>query len=199
MAHWDCIDIGTCDFATSADRHHGKKILLVEPLEHYLAVYRDRQGVACCASAISDRSGTAVIYHIDPSEIDRLALPAWLKGCSSVDEKAYSLSWAESQGCAVKMSEITTMTFRDLCIQYDVTSIGHLQIDTEGHEHRILPGVIEMIESSLRIEEITVEYDRSLSQDYRSSMEYLFDRLRLLGYAGGEISGLDVHFRLTKI
>ena len=198
MTHWDHIDIGTCDFATSADRYPGSKILLVEPLAHYLIPYGDAEGVTCCVSAISDRSGAAVIYHIDPTEIEKQDLPEWLKGCSAIDEMPYSLAWAESKGCFIVQTEITTMTFRDLCSAYAVTSIGHLQIDTEGHEHRILPGVIEMIENGLEIDEMTVEYDRSLHRDYKIAMENLFVRLEQIGYVKRKISELDVHFRLTK-
>lgn len=197
MAHWDHVEIGTCDFATSADNHRGKKILLVEPLEHYLRSYYDIDGVTCCVSAISDRVGTAKIFHIDPVEIEEKGLPSWLKGCSGIDEKPYSLVWAETKGCNILESDIQVTTFSDLCDRYDVTSISRLQIDTEGHEHRILPRVIDLILGGMVINEIVVEYDRSLPAEYKDAMLDLFSKLESIGYDKSNISSLDVFFRLT--
>jgi hypothetical protein len=90
----------------------------------------------------------------------------------------------------VKIDPVEMLTFSSLCGRYSIKSIGRLKIDTEGHEVHILPGVLEMIQSGLAVENIEFEYAFS-NPSQHIVLNDVADQLVLLGYERYWVSNLD--------
>ncbi len=162
--HFDFVDIGTSDFETSLDlRTNNQTVLLVEPLFSYLANLANGEGIFKAPFAVSNQAGFNKIYYVEESDIQTNNLPAWVKGCNSIGEKHITVTkLLNERGLPViliKSQSIRLITFKQLVEIYAITSIGQLKIDTEGHDHFILPDVIQLLKSKkLRIKSIIIEY-----------------------------------------
>lgn len=156
LAHYDYVDIGTCDFNYTVAP--GQRVLLVEPLRFYLDAIPKYDGLIKAAYAISDFCGTHDMQYVDPA-----LLPSsqddnryWMRGCTML-EGMHPLIETCSLQAAVRTQKVDVITFARLQELYDITSIGHLKIDTEGHESKILDQCAAHIIEGLRVDTIDVE------------------------------------------
>ena len=83
----DFLDIGTCDFETSADEIHNNpsaSIILVEPLKFYLDNIPEHDNITKVNVAISNENSTTKIFYITQDTIDKFSLPGWQIGRAHV-------------------------------------------------------------------------------------------------------------------
>jgi hypothetical protein len=199
---FDYVDIGTCDFYTSADDleiNPSAKVLLVEPLKFYLDNIPSHDNIIKANFAIGDHLDRVSVYYLDQASITKFCLPQWLRGCSSIGRPHWlALDQLSKTGLSielVKNYQIDMITFSDLCDRYDITGIERLKIDTEGHDHHILPGVYEKVVAGLSIDTIIFEY-----QAYMGNTGILDDltiEFEKIGYTKSWLTNIDV--KLDKI
>lgn len=191
---YEYVDIGTCDFDTAADVAKPEdQVLLVEPVQYYLDRILDRSNLRKVNLAVSDKPGSLPVYFVPEVTINTLILPGWVRGCNSVGVRhptvdAVLLDMRLPLGL-VNSTVVEAVTFQQLCGRYDITEIGKLKIDTEGHESFILPGILEKVKAGMLIKEIKFENQESLGD------KVFLDNLVLdfvdLGYTLSEVTNMD--------
>lgn len=198
--HYDYVDIGTSNWGTSCDlitKTNKPQILLVEPVAHYLDQLPVVPHVTKCCAAVGGYDGQSQVYYI-PEDVIRNQLPAdwgFLDGCNSVGDyhptqRDVLLKKTNLGLDTVKIDPVEMLTFSSLCARYSIKSIGRLKIDTEGHEVHILPGVLEMVQHGLVIENIEFEYAFS-NPSQHVVLNDVADQLESLGYERYWVSNLD--------
>lgn len=198
----DFLDIGTCDFETSADEIHNNpsaSIILVEPLKFYLDNIPEHDNITKVNVAISNENSTTKIFYITQDTIDKFSLPGWLRGCNSMGKPhVTALKELSNRGLPInhiKNYEIECITFDELCNRYGVTSIGRLKIDTEGNDHLILEQVLEKIKNGFEIDSIIFEYQKEFHNI--GELNKLSEEFKMIGYTHSWASAIDV--LLTKV
>lgn len=188
------VDIGTCDFDTSTSvALLDEKVLLVEPLQYYLDRITDRENHTKVNLAVSNIAGNLPVYFVPEVTISTLGLPAWIRGCNSVGVRHPTVDTLlldmELPLGLVNNSLVEVVTFKELCSRYNVTEIGKLKIDTEGHEEFILPGVLEMVKLGMLISEIKFENQETLGN--KAFLDNLVIDFVDLGYTLSEVTEMD--------
>lgn len=198
---FDFVDIGTCDFNTSADevlKDEKAKVLLIEPLRFYLDRLRVHDNILKSNVAIGDRRDRVSVFYLEETTIVEHDLPDWLKGCSTIGRPHWlAVSNLEQKGLPldlIKQYEINMVTFEDLCTVYDIQSIGKLTIDTEGHDHLILPDVYKKVAGGFDIKTIIFEYQPYMENT--KQLDELSVKFEELGYKKSWPTTMDV--RLDK-
>ena len=139
------VEIGTSDFRTEAGVTNG---LYVEPVKPYF----DR--LPPCQKenvAISNYSGEAYIYYLEPSVVEELGLPNWARGCNSIGrphptiEKLLINKFGEEGKKYITKSVVKVMRIKDLLTKHKIKKITCLKIDTEGHDAVILNDFLDTV------------------------------------------------------
>ena len=197
---YDYVDIGSCDFDTAYDvAQPGERVLLVEPVQYYLDRIPDREGQVKANLAVSSTTGQFPVYHLPDVTIHLFDLPSWARGCNSIGERHPTIDrLLESRGLdlnLVNKTLVEVINFKQLCDRYQITEIGKLKIDTEGHEQYILPSVLEMVWEGMRIEEIKFENQEVLgNKPFLDNVTLEF--VRLAKYIVAGITPMDTTLRL---
>lgn len=199
---FDFLDIGTCDFDTSADKltaNPTAKILLVEPLKFYLDNIPSNDNILKVNVAIGKTFDTVDVFYLEQETITKFHLPEWLRGCNRIGRPHWlALQELSRTGLSidlVKSYNIEMISFKTLCDRYNITSIGQLKIDTEGYEHMILPEVYEEITNGLNIQSIIFEYHPSMG--HTAILDELSFNIEQLGYVKSWLTSVDI--KLDKI
>ncbi len=199
--HYNYVDIGSCNFDNSANfaiNDPSINVLLVEPLDFYLNSFKGNDNIKLCNCAISDTEGTSIIHYLSEEFInEHMSGKIWLKGCNRLDnDHPLVINELQEKGIDLKFIqklEIKKITFDMLCDLYNIESIGKLKIDTEGHEHFILPSIIQKIKNGMIIKSLYIEFQSYLSN--QSEMEKLFRQFSELKYTRTNHS-MDVELTL---
>jgi hypothetical protein len=160
--------------------------LLVEPIKEYLDCIPSSPTVLKANYAISDSDREDVVFsrehvsqhvtYISKKELleNNNLRSNGIYGCNSLG-KPHSMS---GKNVTTKCQVIT---FYKLCELYNITEIGQLKIDTEGHEDRILPQILDAIKSEqLTItERIIFEYNDST---IKSKLDQLISEFEQHGF-----------------
>lgn len=161
---FDHVDIGTCDFEVADGVFSpDKNYLLVEPMLEYLERLPSGENIKKENSACSDKNGSIDIFYVPEEVIIKLGLPMWMKGCSKIGEAhKVVINYLYSHNIdfsIIKSKKINVISFTDLVSKYNISEIGILKIDTEGHDHIIFREVAKLIKSNqLSCDAIMVEY-----------------------------------------
>jgi FkbM family methyltransferase len=192
---FDYVDIGTSDFDIGRGGViSGKKYLLVEPIQYYLGKLKENEihndNVLMCNAAITNHNGYIDVWYLK-EEIQKLHnLPYWVRGCNRVNEKHPTVErLLKNHNISEDVwscEKVRCMTFQMLCEENCVEEIGSLKIDTEGHDHIVLEGVIAMLRSGLEIREIMCEYfpefeNTKMIEELCEGIKDLFPLQRILG------------------
>jgi sulfotransferase len=167
--YFDFIEIGSADFETLIETvNDDVRGITVEPLKEYFDNLPNKKNVIKVQAAISGKDGSDLIYYIDQAKIKEHGLPEWTSGSNSLGQLHPFLTkfyGEEFYSSLVETREVKTMTFQTLVSTYNVQGIGYLKIDTEGHDHIILKGYLEVCEKNpnLLAETIHCEYDKLIS------------------------------------
>lgn len=200
---YDYVDIGSCDFDTAYDvAKSGDRVLLVEPIKYYLDRIPDRENQVKANVAISSTTGQIPVYYVPDVSIHLFDLPSWTRGCNSVGQRHPTVDrLLEARGLnlnIVNKNIVEVINFKELCDRYDITEIGKLKIDTEGHEQYILPSVLEMIWEGMRIEEIKFENQEALGNKPFLD-ELTIEFVKLAKYIVAEVTDMDTTLRLHDV
>lgn len=167
--YFDFIEIGSADFDTLIEKATDEtRGITVEPLSEYFSKLSDKKNVIKVQAAISDKDGLDSIYYINESKIKEYNLPEWTSGSNSLGQPHPFLTLfygKEFYDNLVETRQVKTITFQTLVSTYDIQGIGHLKIDTEGHDHVILKGYLKVCEKNPKLlaETIKCEYDKLVS------------------------------------
>jgi len=167
--YFDFIEIGSADFETLIETvNDDVRGITVEPLKEYFDNLPNKKNIIKIQAAISDKDGSDLIYYVDKSKIEEHGLPEWTSGSNSLGQPHPFLTkfyGEEFYSSLVETREVKTMTFQTLVSTYNVQGIRYLKIDTEGHDHIILKGYLEVCEKNpnLLAETIHCEYDKLIS------------------------------------
>ena len=196
--HYDFIEIGTSDFDTLIETSDDETVgLSIEPIKYYLDRLPERKNVKKLQVAISETDGFMDIYYIPLDKIEEYSLPFWVRGTNSINQPhpfAVKKIGKEIYDSVVNIEKIPTLSWKTLVNQENIKSIGFLKIDTEGHDHIILNGYLELCESqpNLYAETIQFEYHPEISNI--DELEKIINRFKNYSIERNE---MDV--TLTKI
>lgn len=140
--HWHWIDIGTCDFETSAELAQPDHwVLLVEPLIQYLAqVPAHARTVKLSVAVGAEQTAPGTMWSVPAAELSQL--PHWARGCSKLHAPHHTISasWPAVQQQA---QQVPVISWRQLTDIMNISSCGRLKLDTEGMDHIILQQVLQ--------------------------------------------------------
>jgi len=137
--HFDNIEIGTSDFRTLISEASGNGIS-VEPVPYYFNNLPDRPRWYKSNVAISDKCDIMEIHFCDPNFLH--LYPDWIRGCNSVGIVHPSLdTYCDKAHIVSTIVECITMSM--LQDRFNITSVGYLKIDTEGHDSVILNDMLD--------------------------------------------------------
>jgi FkbM family methyltransferase len=169
------VEIGTSDFRTEAGVEEG---LFIEPSPYYFNRLPDCNKLNI---AISDYNGYDYIYYLTDSEIDRYALPNWIRGCNSIGSIHPTVeNILKDRGIplnTVMISKIEVRRIKDVLKEQKIENIDFLKIDTEGHDHVILKDFLDTCD--IQPNKIQFEYN-SLSNS--EALEELIEILEIMNY-----------------
>jgi len=143
--HYDFIEIGTSDFDTLVEQDWPEDVrgICVEPSAAFLDSVLERPNVIKANVAIGSGNGIAPLYCVEEKDVPDYLLAQFkfrgactlynlhpfVLGCVAMDHIAEEL---------IKEEIVQVVTWETFVNTYDVTSIGHLKIDAEGHDIIIL-------------------------------------------------------------
>jgi len=161
----DFLEIGTCNFNTLIETASNETVgISVEPLAHYLDQLPSPKNVikVNCAISFNDSESDIEIYFIPESIIKENNLSSDLKGCNSIGH--YHLKHKElNLEEYVCIEKIRQLPISKLLENYNVKTIKHLKIDTEGGDTFILKNLYKYLktkDSSYYPNKITFESNR---------------------------------------
>ena len=212
------VDIGTADFDTSIDKCDaaaGETVMVVEPLQFYLDALPSGDHITkVCAAIVEDGvCETVDVFYVPPPLIRTLELPEWIRGCNRIKEphptvvgylkadRGISLEQARDQGI-IACTTCKLLHFCELRLQYNIDSIQHLKVDTEGCDHLILAAVLAAIRVDGFPPPETIEFERIGYADdpfgNLSTLDYFTNVALNSGYARDPKSdlGLDERVKL---
>ena len=197
---YNFVDIGTSDFQTSADYIESDPsltILLVEPLKFYLDKLPNNENITKANVAVSNINGLTDIYFLTENDIAEYEFEQCVRGCNKIGiphiSIEYELDRRNLPRDLIKKQSVNTITFQELCKQYNIESIDRLKIDTEGHEEFIVPGVLETLKQGLNINEIQFE-----NQEHLGNKVFLDNIVLEFVNLGYELSYKDADVVLKK-
>jgi FkbM family methyltransferase len=200
--YYDFVDIGTCDFDTSAESAlPDQKVLLVKPIKFYLDRITNGNNIIKANLAVGKTKGFIKVNFVPEWVLQKFNLPWWLKGCSSVGDYHKSVVKFFTENniplSLIETQQVEILTFKELCLRYNISSINNLKIDTEGHEQYILPNVLDMIRKGFHINILKYENQESLGN--KVFVDYLTEELVKVGYEIIDINQTDTTLKKSTI
>jgi len=146
--HYDFIEIGTCDFNTLAESSPpGTVGLSVEPVGQYIKSLPVTKNITKIHGAVThDKTTDSVcVTYIPQAKINELHPDkGWLKGCNCIDGIHPLINKYQLSDHVVK-EKVPLYNFKELISKYYIKQVDKIKIDTEGHDHIIMLGVLEYI------------------------------------------------------
>jgi FkbM family methyltransferase len=182
---YDVVEIGTSDFDVANGKFDkNKDYILVEPLKFYLDKLPNKENISKVNVAISNFDGETIVYYINEDNIKKYELPDWVKGCNSIGNPHPTiLKLIKDKNLSkniIEETKVRTITFGALVKEFNIKYIGHLKIDTEGHDHIILKDVLRyLIDNTINIKSIEFEYN-SLSD--KRELDSISNELKDFGF-----------------
>jgi len=174
LLHYDFIEVGTSDFNTEIQHAHPMtRGLSIEPMHTYLERLPDLPLVKKLPMAVSDRDSELQLFYVSPDDIAKHNIDEWIKGCNSI-QHPHPTAWHYLKyfNLTYLMRSITvrSVTFGTLVSEHSVGSIGHLKVDTEGHDPNIIRSMVQYCEQHPGTfpKMITFEANQLTSDDEKS-------------------------------
>jgi hypothetical protein len=149
---YDFIEIGTSDFDTEIQTcPDSSRGLAVDALQLYLDRLPSKPNVTKVCAAVTGvvKEGaptTMDVFYVEPDDIRKHGLPAWVRGCNSV-EKPHPQAMHELRIRRVehlcRRATVPVLSIEQLMDTYGVREVGYLKLDTEGHDCVILEGLVD--------------------------------------------------------
>ena len=162
---FDFVEIGTSDFDTNLNiKKPNEKILLVEPISDYLGKLPEGRNIVKAHFSISDKNGEEKMFYVKEAIIKKYGFPDWIRGCNSLGKKHVTVvrllkEWKLPKDL-ISVENVRVLSFENLIYLYDISQIGFLKIDTEGHDHIILKSVLDCLgRKMVKIDKIQFEFN----------------------------------------
>ena len=184
LVNYDFVEIGTSSFNTIVEEAtDDMKGICVEPIKHYLDQLPERPEVekVNCAITAGRSQDFIDLYYLPPEYIEKNALPRWFKGCNSIGHM-HPLHIKYGLQHAVERIAVPVMNIDEFFILYRIGKVGHLKIDTEGHDLVIMDGLLYWLESLPKAYlpgQITFESNELYSPAH---VQERIDKAAILGY-----------------
>jgi len=125
---YGCIEIGVADFDYEMGKHPTGISIEPHPVYSRDLLHRAPEGWRVAQYAVGPVAGWDTLYYVDPDEIT--TEPKWIRGCSMMGQPHPRLL----EHCPEKIKDVLvqTITPREMCELFDVTSVEWLKIDAEG-------------------------------------------------------------------
>jgi hypothetical protein len=172
------LEIGTNDFDTLNDKFANRfnwRGVSIEAVPGYFNNLKklDKNIYINAICTVGDTESKAFFYYVPQNVIEQYNLPAWLKGCGSLDMQKQPSLQAYSQ--YVVTQEFSTVSIETvLKVYFPDGRIDLLKIDTEGYDFKLLNAILDRITPTNVIFETVF-----MSQ---ADISHLDCRLRKLGY-----------------
>jgi FkbM family methyltransferase len=169
LKHYDFVEIGTSDFDTLIQICDENTVgISVEPIKYYLDRLPNKSNVIKLQSALSTNDGECDVYYISEDDIQKHSLQWWVRGSNSINKPhpiVLKDIGEELYNKIVTIEKVPTISWDSLINSYNIKSIGHLKIDTEGHDHIILRDFLDFCNKNLfnLPNKITLEYFDGIS------------------------------------
>lgn len=143
------IEIGTSDFDTLTEKLDStKKGICIDPISLYLNNLQDKENHFKVQAAISNENKKTSVFYIHPETIETLQLPAWLRGCKSINTihpaiNSISENYQIEIDNLITIENIETITFDKVYDDFKIKNLYLLKIDTEGHDHIIIKDIFK--------------------------------------------------------
>jgi len=197
---YDFVEIGTSDFETLIEQNNSQKGISIEPIQYYLDKLPNNPNVIKSNYAISDIEGEIKIFWITPEDIKKYNLPWWVRGCNSVNEPHFQHKvllgnkWKD----IVKVDIVKCLTWKSLVKLYNIDSIKHLKIDTEGHDLLILEEYYKLCQKNPRLLADTIIFENNGLTD-PIKFKYVESLFEKIGYKSYNREGDNHQFTKIKI
>lgn len=167
------IEIGTSDFRTLIESAPGPG-LSIEPIPYYFNRLPQREGWTRLNYAVSDAFGDGDAFYCNPKYLDQY--PEWIRGCNSIGVVHPTLlTYCKLEHIVQHSIEVVPLSY--VYSQNNVTSVGFMKIDTEGHDSVIvnslldnnlpLPDVLQFESNSLMMPSIYEKLVERLKKHYK--------------------------------
>jgi hypothetical protein len=144
---YDFIEVGTCNFDTEIQTCDDFVFgISIEPLQHYLDDLPNKPNVRKVCAALTSHDGYVDIYHIKPDVIKSNKLSPGTFGCNSINIPHESKKNLPNYEKMVSVDKVKAISWKTLISDYDITSIGYLKVDTEGHDGIIISHYLDVCE-----------------------------------------------------
>jgi len=206
--HYDFIEIGTADFDTLVEQDWPEDVtgICVEPRKHLLDNLVCRPNVKKVNAGISLQDGDAPIYYLDDENLPLSLTSAAgfsalneeeIRGCSSLYHlHPFINHFLETSFIApehVQTNIVPVMTWATFADKYDVTTIGDLKIDAEGHDVVILEQYLAYCETHPECLAQRVQFEKN-SETWGDIFADLIKKLNAIGYVEDCLSNLENAF-----
>jgi len=178
----DYIEIGSSDIETLHQERPNECGLTIEPIKAYLDALPDIPGKIKVNCAMSNASGTAKIYWVDPVDIEQYKYPPWLRGCNSINvphPTTVRVLQERNLSHLLKCTSCEVMTWNMLLDQYHIESVKYVKIDAEGHDCVIVNTILDSI---ARIRPAVLSFEGNPLLTNHEELGRTFDRLPKCGY-----------------
>lgn len=206
--HLDFLEVGSSDFNTMMESCKDSEIgMVIEPIKVYLDNLPNKKNVIKVNAALLFGDSEPVpIYYIKPEVIEKHGLFDWMRGCNSVgsphdlhlnyfntlDELDKWHSYWKGENAPkgrnlleeglVTVENVPSISFHKLVKDYNIGSIKHLKLDTEGLDADLLESILDDLWdlNSIRLPEI-IQFETNCHNDTQKSF-MIINRLQRLGY-----------------
>ena len=160
---YDFVEIGTCDFDTEIQKASDETVgLSVEALQIYLDRLPNKANVKkfCAAITHGRLTDDIEIFYVPRTQAMEHLFKnkKWIFGCNSIS-KPHRQHLAEDVKPHFTSSRTKLLNVSELISEFDVSGIGLLKIDTEGHDNTILAGFIELFDTSASLKPRTIIFE----------------------------------------
>jgi FkbM family methyltransferase len=184
---YDFIEIGTSDFETEIQECSEDAVgLSIEPIARYLENLPNKKNVTKINCAVSNYDGKIKVFYLSEDNIKKHNYPNFLKGCNAVGSPHPALKGfvfgIVVPDELISCDEVEVKTLDTIFKEYNVDSINHLKIDTEGHDCTILDSYYDICvkNNNLLAEKITFENNELTNQDHLSK---ILEKFKLFSYS----------------
>jgi len=178
----DFVEIGTSNFNTLLQKAKpGVYGLSVEPVLEYLGQLPSHPTVQKINVAVSNTDGEMDLYLIPPNKMG--GLPAWMRGTNSIGHPHPTVvRYLRRHNLSPDLIERRTVPIVSVAtLLRDVTSIGYLKIDTEGHDAVILNAFLDLVATRPSLLPHTIRFEAN-SLSSKADIQQCIDRLKALQY-----------------
>ncbi len=182
---YDFIEIGTSDFDTEIQKCDDNKIgLSIEAIDYYLERLPNKKNVIKVNAAVSNYLGDVDVYFLNDETIKKFNLPYYVKGQNSIGSPHPEILKWDKVGLTINdisKKNVKVINFKTIIEKYNVTSIGLLKIDTEGHDCIIMEDYLSFVGSKKELLADNIIFESNMLSN-QNMVKSIINKCVSLGY-----------------